>query len=227
MTDVKVSDMPPDAAPTLDDILMTIDQAGTPANKQVTVSDLIALISANLASGSIDLDAIDWSTAGGIWWEELKRVTLGATASIMTLSSFTPKNHMIMIGRGIASGGVIDSNFTFNNDTGANYAYRHAVNNGANVDSASNVAIGAESGQTDSGSMTFVIMEIANYSSEEKNFFLRNVSQDATGGANLPTNMYVQGKWANASAQISEIDWTETGAGSFDVGSELILIGHD
>lgn len=49
MADKKVSLMDPDLAPSLDDVLMTLDGGAT--NKQVTISDLLELLSANISQG--------------------------------------------------------------------------------------------------------------------------------------------------------------------------------
>lgn len=225
MADVKVSAMPADASPTTDDLIMTID-TGSGANKRVTLAELAALVSANISPGSISATEIDYTTGGEVWWEELGRA-IGPTSGTLEVNGFASKKFLRVFAIGIATGGVLDTGLTFNNDTGNNYAWRHSVNFGAVVDNASSAAIAIESGQTDSGQMNSFFMDITNVAAQEKSYSYQNISQDAAGAANLTANLVGLGKWANTSAAITRINWNETGAGTFATGSILVVLGHD
>lgn len=172
---------------------------------------------------------INWAGTGsdsGIWWEELGRYTASGSVSVLTLT-FSARKYLKVYAYGIATGGVLDTNLTFNSDTGTNYANKHSVNFAAAVDNVSATSIAIESGQTDSGQLNYLVMDIVNVASQEKSFVFFNVSQDAAGGGTSPTLLWSGGKWANTSTQITRIDWDETGAGSFATGSELVVLGHD
>lgn len=160
-------------------------------------------------------------------YQEIGRNRLTGSASVLGVSGLAPKRFLRIIALGIATGGVLDTNFTFNNDTGSNYANRHSVNFGASVDNTSSSSFAIESGQTDSGQMGALIMDIMNVAGQEKAVYFWSNSQDAAGAANLTTLLWSIGKWTNTSVPISSVQWNESGAGSFAAGSELIVLGKD
>lgn len=221
MADVKISALPPDATPTTDDLTIIVDSTNG-ETRRITLADLADLISANLTDGSVQKEDLDF--ASGIWWEELDRANFVSGTSI-SISGLPDCKHLRIIGYGIASGGVLDTIFRFNGDSGTNYATKHSVGFAASVDTASASSIAVESGSTDSGMLNTIILDIFNIQTEEKVYHLRNVSQDAAGAATLPTLLIGAGKWVNTTNYITSVSWEESGAGAFSTASELIVMG--
>lgn len=218
----KISALPALVTAAADDEIPVNDVSETETRK-MTLTVLKEWLQA--LPGWISKTMIDW-TNGGIWWEELGRTTL-TSAGAQVAVSFTPKKYLRVYMIGYADGGVLDTNVTFNGVGTATYANRHSVNFGASVDNTSASAIAIESGQTDSGGINVVTWDIVNIEAEEKAFSFWDNSQEAAGAASLPTLLWSIGKWANTSAQISSIQWNESGAGQFGVGSEIVVLGHD
>lgn len=220
----KIHSYPPMTSPDGDDVVPIDDVSASNETKKLSLTKLKEWLQSLTAW--ITKSNIDFTTTGGIWWEELGRTTL-AVAGTSVAVSFTPKKYLRVYMVGYADSGVLDSQVTFNSVGTATYANRHSVNFGASVDNVSSSAIAIESGQTDSGGIGTVVWDIINILAEEKNFYFWGNSQEAAGAATLPTLLWSIGKWANTSVQISSIQWTESGAGQFGIGSEIVVLGHD
>lgn len=225
MTDIKVSGMSPDAAPTTDDYLMVIDNTTT-SNKRVTLADLITLVGANLANSIIDSTNIDWTTAGAVWWQELGRATLSVAGDNLSVS-IASKKFIKIIAHGMATGGTIDMALRFNSDTGNNYAHRLSTDNAADSTSVSRANIGSITPVTTAVDQTLEAY-IINISNKEKLVFGQGMSANTAGAANAPQRRDIVGKWANTSGAISTIlIYNGGGSGDLAIGSELIVLGHD
>lgn len=161
------------------------------------------------------------------WWQEIARTTLGVAGDTITVSSIPARKYLLVLFSATATGGTLDTNVKFNNDGAANYAFYQSAALGVGGANVSQTSIGFESGATDSGQASYGRMEILNITAKEKSFLHKSVSQDAAGGATVAAVLTNEGKWANTSAQINRIDWTNTGTGDFAIGSEVIVLGHD
>lgn len=208
---------------------VTVTNAATENAPQVSASGSDTNIDLRLVpkgTGNVKV-----GTAGGAidWWEEIARTTLGSAGDTITVSSIPARNYLKIILRGIATGGTLDTNLRFNNDSGANYAYYQAAAMGAaGAAAVSQTGIAWESGATDSGStQAGEVLIYSNVATTEKMFKAWSISGDATGGATAPAVIEEMGKWANASAQVNRIDWINSGTGDFAIGSEVIVLGHN
>ena len=146
------------------------------------------------------------------------------TADTMTVSGFTAKKHLKAQMFAEGTGGTINCNFTFNNDTGGNYAIRESVNDGTD---STNVNISSSDNLT--GTVTgniFADVHILNEASKEK-LFISEGMENASGASNTPDRKEIVGKWTNTSDQITTIKANNSGAGSYKEGSELIVWGSD
>jgi hypothetical protein len=205
-------------------------EAANLANDAVTTSKILDanVTTDKLADGSVTAGKVDFGGGGtGVWWEEIARTTLGSAGDTITVSSIPARKYLKVIGLGIATGGVLDTNFTLDNDTGTNYHLTYVADlDGTAVVGTSYANCPIEIGQTDIGQMLTMEIELTNIGSQEKNFVYRGNSQNAAGAAQ---NSYLEayGKWENTSTQISRIDWNNVGAGDFAIGSEVIILGHD
>lgn len=87
MADVKVTGMPSDASPTLDDLVMVVDTTNG-ENRRVTLSDLITLISNNLVDAAVTQDKLKASCAFLAYLTSTHTLTTG-TATKVNMSSET------------------------------------------------------------------------------------------------------------------------------------------
>lgn len=184
-----------------------------------------AVTTAKLADASINKTKVDFTTAGGIWWEELGRTTLGSAGDTLSVTGLTARKYLKVLVTAIATGGTINGVMRFNNDSGANYAKRVSDNSGADATgiSANDLYCLANTAAQDHKA----IIEITNFTSQEKLAFGHAVGRGTAGAANLPVRNESAGKWTNTSTQITRIDVVNSGTGDYAIGSEIIVLGHD
>ena len=185
-------------------------------NKELHSANMFTFSNASLNRGG--------ASVGG--WVELGRTTLDDVAGdSINVSSLADKRYYMILGD-LQGTGAIDANFQFNSDTGSTYANRRSTNGGADSTGISQTNIDL-SASLASGSKVFQNAYIANKSSNEKLVIANNVTAYATGAGTAPIRDEVVGKWANTSNAISSIQLTNTKAGSFDTGSEVVVLGWD
>jgi hypothetical protein len=166
-------------------------------------------------------------TSAASWWSEVGRTTLGSAGDLITVSGLSAYKYLLIIMDAVASGGTLDTNFKINNDSGANYAQKHAVNYGAAVDTASASSIALESSTAISGGSEQIVMYIFNPSGADKVIQWRAVQQDAgLTAASVPRVLEGVGTY-NSNTQLSRVDWTNSGGGGFPIGTEVIVLGHN
>ena len=119
-----------------------------------------------------------------------------------------------------------DTNITFNNDTGSNYSWRRQINGGTTDPNTSQNNLGNTHFVGSSGVAGYSTMYIINKSDKEKLVISESLHQNAAGAGNAPDRTEVVGKWANSSAQITEIDIDST-TGNFNTNSVLKVWGFD
>lgn len=180
-------------------------------------------------SASITGQNINWSATGvnaGIWWEELGRTTLGASADTLTVNIAARKYLMIM-GVYASTGGTVDAGLRFNGDTANNYAYRFSGNGAA--DSAST----SQNYMILSGITTVLKWDnfcgfFVNTASDEKMGNMYRNSLGTTGAGTAPGRIEGSYKWANTSAQITSVTLVNlSGSGDYAIGTELVVLGHN
>jgi hypothetical protein len=157
------------------------------------------------------------------FWEELASVDLsgGANANLST-GTFTAKKYLWVQVFTEASSAVLH-NITFNNDTGSNYSRRNSQNGGAEQtdSSASQIQMWVANTGT-----WFWNMFIVNNASNEKLAVIHNSELSAAGAGTAPNRIDGVAKWANTSAQITEIDFTTT-TNTFGTNSIIKVFGSD
>ena len=167
-----------------------------------------------LASGSV----------GG--WVELARTTLGSAADTIDVSSLPDKRYYMLLRNNIPSGAVRTGlrlgSTTI--DTGNNYSHRRSNNGGSD---ATNVSHNRIVGDTDLVGHDFNVEYIANLSGKEKLVQLNQVVQNTAGAGTAPLRTEQTGKWDNTSNPIDIIQSINTETGSFDTGSEMVVLGWD
>jgi len=158
-------------------------------------------------------------------WQKLDSSTLGSSGEVVTVN-VEAKIFNQMLFHAIQTVGVIGADVQFNNDTGSNYASRVSKNGTASENTYVN--------QTDmnfeesgNASDLFFISYHINFSAEEKLVIVELIQENTSGAGTAPIRQESVHKWVNTSAQITEVDVNEVGAGSYDTDSNLSALGTD
>lgn len=202
-----------------------VNQLAAVVNGGIDATNLAdgAITTAKLASASVSSAKVNFGGSGaGIWWEEVGRTTLTTAGNLLSVS-FAARKYLKVIVLLVPTGGTIDGGVRFNNDSGTNYAF--AGNTNGTTGAAGSLSSLPVPAGASANPRTFYI-DITNSSIAEKTVNSVSIEQSGTGGASAPG--YRQGymKWAS-NAQVTSIQVTNGGTGTFAIGSEIIVIGHD
>jgi len=157
------------------------------------------------------------------FWEQLADITGSASANISTGTVTAKKYLWGQIWYDRAS--TFNVRLQFNNDTASNYSVRLSDNGGADGTGTSQAYIDMDAGGT-SGKPNFTNFFIINNSANEKLLMANTVQANTAGASNAPSRREIVGKWANTSAQITEIDFN-TSTSTFPAGARLKLWGSN
>lgn len=185
-----------------------------------------AVATAKIADDAVTAAKVDWASTGanaGIWWEELGRTTLGSAGDTITVSSL-PARKYLKVKINLYDSGSIDANLRFNNDSGNNYAYRIATDGAADATTTSTAQIVPSAAGTFDH---YIELDITNVASAEKGVIGLANRLNTAGAGNAPGRRETIAKWANTSDAINRIDVINGQAGSYDTGSEVIVLGHN
>lgn len=169
-----------------------------------------------------------YGSAGGdiAGWKELGRTTLGSAADTITVSSLEDKRYYMILTDALDNGSAINCAFRYNNDSGNNYSNRHSLNSGADSTGTSQNAL-LNHYWVENASNRFGIDYISNISSNEKLTISHTVYESAAGAGNAPQRSEQTSKWTNTSNAINRVDALNSGAGDFNTGSEVVVLGWD
>ena len=146
------------------------------------------------------------------FWEELADVTLGSDASEISSGTITAKKYLWVQVYFHSASNSNDVLVRFNNDTGSNYAHRHAINYGSDTTQTSGSSIKLIDRNSTADTGRFVNFFAINNSANEKLLIAHGMEEETSGAGNPPTSNECVAKWANTSSQITEIDcFTESG----------------
>jgi hypothetical protein len=163
------------------------------------------------------------TVAGG--WKEVGRTTLGSSASNVTVASL-PNKRYYMILRSILPTGQIDIDMRFNSDSNNNYARRWNGNGGADGTATSQNFICSHN-QGGAQVPLFAVEYVANLPSKEKLCISHLVQVGVAGAGTAPSRGEEVGKWTNTSDSIDEVEMNEGRAGSYNTGTEIVVLGWD
>ena len=166
-------------------------------------------------------DASDTHTDN--FWEELASVELSSASDNFSSGTFTAKKYL-WVQVFLKASGSINTDFTFNNDTGSNYSERWSINGGADGTATSSTKLDMLSSTSYN---EFANMFIINNSSNEKLVITHQIGEEGSGAGTAPRRQELVGKWSNTSSQITEIDFTNAVTGDFDSGSIVKVWGAD
>ncbi len=155
------------------------------------------------------------------FWEELASVEGDGTST--TISSGTIPARKYLWVQAFTNASSQNTGFQFNNDTGNNYTIRRSTNGASDYNETS---IGYIEGSDTS--KAFTNMFIINNSANEKLTIGQSIHNPTAGAGTAPTRNEVVGKWANTSAQITEIDYMQqTTSVNFPSGSFIKVWGSN
>ena len=179
--------------------------------------------SGNYSSGS-EVVVLGWDpddTHTTNFWEQLASVEGDGTSTTISSGTITAKKYLWV--QAFTNASSQNTGFQFNNDTSNNYAIRRSTNGGTETPETS---IGYIEGSDTS--KAFTNMFIINNSASAKLTLGHSVHNPTAGAGTSPTRNEVVGKWANNSAQITEIDYMQqTTSVNFPVGSFIRVWGAD
>jgi len=162
--------------------------------------------------------------------QELGRTRLTASGDTITVDfADKPNKKFLKIICALKSvTDVTNANLTFNNDTATNYAKRTSENGGADATLDSDDAItNIPLLPTSRNLPKFIIIDVENFKTQEKLVNASSVDQGTAGAANAPNRVEGAHKWANTTDFITRVDIVNSGAGDYDVGSEVIVLGSN
>ena len=182
------------------------------------------ITASKLASTAITSAVVDWSTSGGIWWQELGRTTLSVSGDTISVNPISAKLHLKIIVSCYATGGNMNVLLRFNNDSGNNYSLRRELDGAADATLTSNPEIQL---QTSTSTIPqYSVVHVTNPATNEKPVIAQTIAY-STGASVAPSRGQIVGKWANTASQITRIDVINSSTGDFAAGSTVVVLGHD
>jgi len=157
-------------------------------------------------------------------WKELARTTLGSGSSTINVASLPNKRYYQILYNSLGQSASSDPNWTFNADTGSNYADRQSLAGGSDTTGVnqSNIFAGSQPG---GDHPAFSVNYLANLSSKEKLWLSWYQAPTQDGAGEAPTRTEIVGKWTNTSDSFDEI--TLTSAATLTTGGEVVVLGWD
>lgn len=181
-----------------------------------------------LPDGSILDENIDW-TNGEIWWRELGRTVLTEAADTISVGTFDVCKYLKMIFMLLPTGGTITGQTRFGNqgviDTTNSYTSRYSANGGADTTNISQSSI--STGFNAASQSIFLVMYIVAPQTEEKLVQWQVTGSSDSGSGVSPNRREGVAKWSDTSQDLTNIQVINTGTGDFDIGSRVIVLGHN
>ena len=178
------------------------------------------------ASRRIQGTSTDFAGIAGVTggWKELGRTTLGSAGDALDVSSLADKRYYMVLTNGLNSG-AIQGDYRFNSDTGSNYSYRRSINGG--TDGTSTSASLIFNGIPEASAPQFGVGYVANLSTKEKLILSHTVGRSTAEATTAPSRGESVGKHSQTSVAINKIDLINDGSGSWETGSEIVVLGFD
>jgi hypothetical protein len=202
---------------------------GTLKDDAVTtdVIDDLAVTTAKIAVDAVTAPKIDWAATGaggGIWWEEIGRTTLGVAGDTISVTPIAARKYLRILISIIPTGGNTTQQIRFNNDSSGNYAIRVSTDYAAATTATAQTSILPRGADT---VPSFLVLDVINIETQEKEVIVTVNSQGTAGAGNLPSSTTAFAKWVNTGQQITRVDVVNGGTGDYAIGSEVIVLGHN
>ena len=168
------------------------------------------------------LTIINYTAIPQTSWKQLSKTTLGSAGDTIDSGTITAKDNLMVLIHEIGSGSITGF-LQFNSDTGSNYSERTSENGASDGTATSQTKIRVDRGNTEN----FIVCKIRNNTSQEKLVISECAGLGSAGSGTAPERWETVGKWANTSNQITSIQVQNASGGSFDTGSEMVVLGCD
>jgi hypothetical protein len=181
-----------------------------------------------LQSDSVTATEIDFGGSGsGVWYEEIARVTLSSAADTMDTGTFAARKYLRIIIHQVASaGGTIDSNMRFNGVSTNVYrsSYQVMAAPGTSTDTGATSSVPLESSSVTANAMSQTIVDLINFSGYSVVGHYHNTNNTA---ASAMTWLDGDFRYVDNGATVTSVQVINSGTGDMDIGSEIIVLGHD
>ena len=148
--------------------------------------------------------------------------TLGSTGDDIDITDLGGKKFNQILYHHLNSGNA-GGLLTFNDDGTTNYARRYSYNGGEGTSINQSAIAYYANGDVPEFTVSYVV----GISTEEKLMISFNVEQKTAGAGNAPSRFELVAKWADTSNTLDRIDIHNTLSGSFDISSNLSVLGTD
>ena len=159
-------------------------------------------------------------------WVELARNTLSSAGDLLDTGTFTAKKYLC-VQVYTKNSGTINHAIKFNGDGNANYSFRRNLDGGTDGTDTNTSNDPTISMSSLGGFPLFATIFITNNTSKEKLTIAHTCMQNTAGAGNAPRRREGVAKWANTSDQITQITVTNSDGGSYDSGSEIVVLGWE
>ena len=151
--------------------------------------------------------------------------TLSGTADDCDITDLTANKFNQMLFHAIASGQV-NSTCTLNNDGTSVYAFRYSDDGG--TDGTGTSQLGLDSDYSYNNTSSFKVGYLISISGEEKLYISFEINAATAGASNPPNRREWVSKYVpSPDADVTRIDWNNSGTGDYAVGTNLSAIGTD
>ena len=158
-------------------------------------------------------------------WNKLGTTTLSSAGDTITVSGMTANKFNVFLSTHFETGGTINFNYTFNNNTNSVYADRESINGASDTTNTSDTDIPYP--QT-TGDAIFFVNYVNSISGEEKLLIGWWCNSGPAGAGNAPSRVEKAGKFVpSPDADITRIDITNSQIGSYDTNTNLSALGSD
>ena len=163
-------------------------------------------------------------------WKELARTTLGSAGDDIDVTGLANKRYYQILCSDLPTGDTQWTtpvgNTTF--DTGTNYTTRESYDGGADSTVLNTTSLRWNTSVTTTyNTPKFGVGYISNYSTKEKLAIFHGIAQNTAGAGTAPQRAENASKWTNTSNVIDRFRLNNIGTGSFDTGSEVVVLGYD
>jgi len=157
-------------------------------------------------------------------WQELGRTTLAAEADTISVAGFAARNYLQITLFQKNTDNTVTTDLEFNDDQNMIYATRYSANGGAEVEDTNDTKIDGIISASASDGSAFSTIWMSNYDDYEKT----GVFVSMSGRVNTASTGRRNGSFLyNTSTQVTRVDMDNTAAGTYDVGSEIVVYGRD
>lgn len=192
------------------------------------LQNLSAFENDSIGAKLLDFNSNSNDSNGGVWWEEIGRVSLTASGDSIGITGLPARRYLKIVGFLLATGGTVNAVLRFNGDSTNSYAWS-LVSHAAAVSSATSTSSAAlyDSTVVNNSSLLLDALIFNPTNTEKVINSTANSSSGPSAGSGVGFRSGVS-KWSNTTQQINRIDILNTsGAGDFAVGSQFIILGKN